>query len=67
MNSLKDDDLMEYVLDICQVLDVIVSSSDVVEITHLGNPETQPQRPIPVRVTLQQNYMRDKPLRNKKT
>ena len=67
LNAVKEEELMEHVLDICQVLDVIVLSSDLEDITRLGNPETQSTRSIPVRVTLQYNYMRDKILRNKKT
>ena len=67
MNAVKDEDLMEHVLDISQELDVIVFSTDVLEITRLGNPDAHARRPIPVRVTFQHNYMRDKILRNKKT
>ena len=65
LDNVKEEKLMETVLDICQALKVIVFASDVEEITRLGRPDAVPIKPTPVRVTFQQIYIRDKIMRKK--
>ena len=65
LDSVKDDDLLETVLDICQTLNVIAFASDVEDVTRLGRSDSAVKRPVPVRVTFQQTYMRDKIMRKK--
>ena len=67
LDDTKDDDLMEKVLDICQAIKAIIFSSDIDAITRLGNPDSKTAKSVPVRVTFQQIYMRDKIMRKKKT
>ena len=66
LNKVKDEDLIETVLDVCQAIDVIVFASDIENISRLSRLDTGTNREVPVRVTFQLSYMRDKILRNKK-
>ena len=66
LNKVKDDELMETVLDVCQAVELIVFASDIDDITRLGRPEPGSKREVPVRVTFHLSYMRDKLLRVKK-
>ena len=60
-----DDALMDEILDVCQAMNAIIFSSDIVDIDRLGRSDPKPARPAPVRVTFEHNYMRDKILQKK--
>ena len=66
LNRVKEDELMETVLDLCQALKVIVFATDVDDIARLGRIDPGQKREVPVRVTFQLTYMRDNVLRKKK-
>ena len=66
LNKIKDEDLMETILDVCQAVKVTVFASDIDDITRLGRPVVGSTREVPVRVTFQLSYMRDNILRKKK-
>ena len=66
LNQVEDDNLLETVLDICQALNVIVFASDIDDITRLGQFDSGSKREVPVRVTFQLTYMRNKLMQKKK-
>ena len=59
----KEDEIMKMVLDMCQAMDAIVFSSDIIDIDWLGHFEAGLPRPPPLRVAFQFQYQRNDILR----
>ena len=66
LNAVKDDEVMEIILDMCQALGSVIVSSDIVDIiTRLGQYDELSAKPPPVSVTFEYSYQRDNFLRKK--
>ena len=65
IKPVKDSEIIDIVLDMCQAVDSVVFASDITDVTRLGQYEKPTASPPPVRISFEYTYQRNNLLRRK--